>query len=137
MIQDQNALAHLQNSWTEVRNLQTRVRRLTLAAGPTGIAAMPHLADLCYNVVLVHGFSVLNEVLEQLTREGHFPCHSRFLGALMAASKNGIPWKDYPLVEKGKDDRNAIAHDSVVVSRAECWKYLDAIEAELKGWQIL
>lgn len=55
----------------------------------------------------------------------------------MDKSKSALPWQDYALVEQAKVDRNRIAHDGVLFSKADCLKYVGAVEAELKAWGIV
>ncbi len=80
---------------------------------------------------------MLNDVLEQLASEGHFACKSHFLGALLKESENAIPWQDFDLIKVGSELRNRVAHDGLLLGRGECWKHIDAIKAELNGWNLV
>jgi hypothetical protein len=55
----------------------------------------------------------------------------------MAASANLLPWRDYALVDTGKTARNDLAHEAKLVDKANCFRFIDAIEAELKAWNVL
>lgn len=55
----------------------------------------------------------------------------------MEASKTRLPWINYELVDEGKDKRNQVAHEAKHISIEECIKYINAIEEELKNWNIL
>ncbi len=46
-------------------------------------------------------------------------------------------WQDYDLVNLGKVARNALAHEGEFASAPDCDKYIDAIESELRAWDVL
>jgi hypothetical protein len=48
-----------------------------------------------------------------------------------------VPWQDYALVDQARNSRNQIAHQRAVIERAETWRFIDAIEVELRAWQIV
>ena len=79
------------------------------------------------------------EVLEQLYLEGNFTCSDKGLnlGSLMWASKDALPWVNFIQVDKGREQRNKVAHDDLVLPRSETWEYIDAIEKELIAWKII
>jgi len=95
------------------------------------------IADIPHNLPFLHACSVLNDTLEQFRDEGPFGCKSFFLGALLKASELSLPWKDFSLISKAVDRRNALAHNGAILPRGECWQYIDAIEVELKYWKVL
>lgn len=138
MIKDQAKVLDYQKDWNGVRDLQNRIQAL-LNAGLTGIGGLvPHgLRDISHNLVLLFGFSVLEDVLKQLRDEGQFMEKSNMVGKLMYASRNFISWSDYKLVHDAREKRNNIAHDQKIISRGDCWKYIDAIETELVSWGII
>lgn len=83
-------------------------------------------------------YAVLDQVLDQFKIQGLFTTSGRsLLGTKMEASKGRIPWQDYALVEKGKDARNALAHEAVLVPKSECLAFIDAIERELTAWGVI
>ncbi len=55
----------------------------------------------------------------------------------MAASQNALPWQDYELINNGRDARNALAHQAKLLSKADCLRFIDAIESELKAWGVV
>ena len=55
----------------------------------------------------------------------------------MTASQSAMSWADFDTVDEGRKCRNALAHDQTIPPRADSWKYIDAIEAELIAWSIL
>ena len=139
MIRDAVILQQSRDEWGNVRLSQARVKTNLAAASRGIIGGIPvsfGFRDYCHGLTLLFGFSVLENVLRQL-REGHFPCPGWMVGPLMTASRGVLPWVDYPLVEAAKDARNDIAHRRTTIPRAETWKYLDALEAELLAWGIL
>jgi len=93
--------------------------------------------DNYYNLPLVLAFAVLDEALGEHIQQGTFKCGDRrppLLGAKMSASRNAIPWQDYSLVELGKTARNKLTHEAQFIPKADCFKFIDAIERELKAW---
>ena len=137
MISDPIALQELKKSWNGVRELRSKVQRGVLGSFAQGASAIILIADIAHNLPFIHACSVLNEALLQLRDEKHFTCKHFFLGALMDASKAQLPWADFKLVKEGVDRRNDIAHRGDIISRSECWKYIDAIERELVKWKIV
>ena len=137
MIKDPTALKEIRDSWSGVENLRQKLqRRLFASMGIGGIYPFP-VADAAHNLPFIHAYSVLNDALEQLAREGKFSCNSIFLGKLLPASRSVIRWVNYPLVESGAGFRNDLAHHGQVIPRSECWKYIDAIKVELTQWEIV
>ena len=59
------------------------------------------------------------------------------LKEMMKKSRHILPWQDYATVDEGREKRNGVAHRREILERASCWKYLDAIEAELVSWGIV
>lgn len=137
MITDQSVLANLIAEWNFVRRSQKMVTTNTLGAFAQGAIQTSQFTDFCHNLVLIQAYSVLNDILLQFRDEGQFACKGRELGLLMNASKSVLPWCDFAVVAEGKDRRNDIAHRSAVIPRADCWKYMDAIERELLAWRVI
>ncbi len=138
MISDRTTLEEVQRSWAGVEALRDKLRRSAFAStGVIGGTFPTSLADAAHNLPFMHAFSVMNDVLEQLASEGHFICKSHFLGALLKKSQKAIPWHDFALIKMGLGLRNGVAHRGLLLGRGDCWKYIDAIKAELKGWRII
>lgn len=93
--------------------------------------------DRFYNLPFLLAYSVLDEVLTQFVAQHIFQCNSWMLGKKMEASRNEVPWKNFDLINSGKNDRNSLAHGAVLLDKINCTKYIDAIEAELKAWDII
>src|ERR671923_2534726 len=100
MIADQAALDEIRQSWRGVEALRDKLQRALLGSFAQGASFVVFVADAAHNLPLVHAYAVLNDVLEQLSKEGHFRCNSIFLGALLAESKEKLPWKDFPLINE-------------------------------------
>lgn len=137
MIKDPIALSDAQKAWQDVRAWQGRAQRAFIAPLAQGAIVPRAIGDLAHNVPFIFAYGVLNEVLGQLRNENLFACRTSNLGPLMGASRPALSWVDYALVDKGRDRRNELAHDGVVVPRGEIWTYVDAIEAELLAWKIM
>ncbi len=55
----------------------------------------------------------------------------------MNTSRKVLPWQDYKSVDEGRNKRNDLAHEAQLVSKADCQRFIDAIEAELMAWGIV
>ena len=55
----------------------------------------------------------------------------------MSSSQSALPWQNYALVDEARNRRNDIAHRREIFERGDCWKYVDAIEVELRKWRIV
>jgi len=137
VISEPEPLAEIRASWNGVRVLRQRLQSALLGSFALGGWSAIFAADAAHNLPLVHAFSALNDVLLQLEREGRFSCRSHFLGSLLDASKPSLPWLDFDLVRQGASRRNDVAHRGEVLPRGECWRYVDAIEAEFLAWGVI
>lgn len=137
MISDSIALAEIRASWQGVEALRGRVQRALLGAFAQGGSSAIFAADAANNLPFVHACAVLNDILGELAREGRFSCKSIFLGRLLAASEEKLPWNDFALIKEGVERRNGVAHRGELLPRGDCWKYIDAIKAELVAWGVL
>ncbi len=138
MINDANTLSEIRKDWNGVELLRDKLQRSAFAAASGIGGTFPFvLANAAHNLPFFHAYGVLNDVLEQLAKERHFTCKSTKLGALMNNSKNALPWHDFNLVDEGRDFRNKVAHEGDLLNRGDCWKYVDAVKAELCGWKVL
>lgn len=93
-----------------------------------------------YNLPFVLAYAVLDQVLDELIDQGAFkkPRGRRpMLGAKMTASAADLQWTDYDLVAKGKDARNDPAHEAKLLAKADCFRFVDAVESELKAWGVI
>ncbi len=59
------------------------------------------------------------------------------LGTLVQNSEHALPWRNYALIVKIVEDRNALAHRAKIIRRRNCWRYIGAIEKELVQWGIV
>ena len=138
MVKDQAALQNIQASWKNVRTFQDRVSaNLASSMGGWDVGVSHNFRDLAHSLVLLFAFSVLEDKLRQLRDESAFTSDSSQLGKLMERSKTPLPWVNFAEVDAGRDCRNKLAHHMQVPSRADSWKYIDAIENELVGWGVL
>ena len=137
MISDPDALQEVKASWDGVLKLRDKLKRSSFGAFLGGGLFPFALADAGQNLPLMHGCSVLNEVLLQLAKEGKFECTHIFLGKLLKASREDLDWQNYALIKKIVADRNEVAHKGKLLPRGDCWKYLEAIELELVHFGIV
>jgi hypothetical protein len=137
MIKNVVALQEVQDSWRGVEALRGKLQRAHLGSFAQGGSSAIFAADAAHNLPFIHACAVLNDVLEQLQREGHFHCKTIFLGALLDASKAKLPWTDFAMIQELTARRKDVAHRGDVIPRKDCWRYIDAIKAELLAWSIL
>jgi hypothetical protein len=113
------------------------VRKLTGAThqgGVIGAAIVTYTAPAGFlNLPLMLAYSVLDRFLGELI----YPGKRRPLEVLMDESRSRLIWKDFGLVEKGKEARNGVAHRADLVADAACLRYIAAVEAELIGWCVI
>ena len=138
MIRDPTALAEVQQSWAGVEALRARLKVSAFASvGALGGSFPFSLANAAHNLPFIHAYAVLNDTLEQLAAEGHFSCKSIFLGELLKQSEKALLWQDFALVSLGASRRNDVAHRGQLVERGDCWKFVDAVKAELSAWGVI
>lgn len=136
MISSPEALLELQGQWAGVRKLLSAVADGQAIGRLTG--SWPSAwADPAWNVPMLHAFSVLNDALLQLRDEGVFKCRAVFLGPLLEASADHLPWQDFALIRQGVASRNDVAHRGVIMPVSECRDYVEAIEKELVAWCVV
>lgn len=137
MIQDQSVLQNVRAEWAFVRRAQNMMALGHNASIVGGFPTTEDFKNASYSLCLLFAFSVLERVLIQLRDEGMFNCTSGQVGTLMAASRSNLAWVNFALVDEAREARNKVAHHYRWPERRDCWRYLDAIEAELKAWQII
>jgi hypothetical protein len=138
VIRDPIVLPEIRRDWAGVEALRSTLNRSAAGSiiGFGGIFPFA-LANAAHNLPFIHAFAVLNDVLEQLADEGHFHCKSFFLGQLLQSSEQVLPWQNFAEMSAGAMRRNDVAHHGLLLERGECWKYIDAIKAELSAWAVL
>ena len=138
MIRDENALVEIRSSWAGVEALRSRLQVSAVASvGVIGGVFPFALSNAAHNLPFIHAYAVLNDVLEQLASEGHFSCKSIFLGELLKKSQHILQWQDFALIAEGADRCNDVAHRGELLPRGDCWKYIDAVRAELNAWAVV
>ena len=80
MIVDGTANAELALAWEAVRDDRNVIVGNLNAATMAGRPASGAFRDLCFNLLLARGFSVLEDSLEELRSQGSFVSSSRQLG---------------------------------------------------------
>ena len=138
MIRNSVTLAEIQREWSGVDALREQIQRSTfISNGYTGGIHPTPLVNTAYTLPYIHAFSVLNMVLEQLKSEENFDCNSHILADLLQCSEKALPWCNFKLIRAGVKLRNNVVHRGLPLERADCWKYIDAVNAELSAWKIL
>lgn len=124
--------------WGSVRKILSGLQRDFFAEGVQVNIQAPKEA---YNLPFV-----LDMVLTELLYQGVYACkgwdpsmgkYPPMLKKKMEASRTNMTWKDYDLVNEGRDSRNKVAHKAALVDKTECIKYVRAIEDEFKAWNLL
>ena len=138
MIRDLIALAETRQNWAGVEILRNKLQVSAFASVGFLDGHFPFvLSNAAHNLPFIHAYAVLNDVLKQLANEGQFTCKSIFLGELLKKSEKALHWRGFALVSAGVDHRNDVAHRGVLLERAECWKYIDAVKTELSAWSVI
>lgn len=135
MIHDAAVRAEVSQSWATVRKMSSAIHRTALIPGQGFIAETRPLDS--YNLPLLLAYAVLDQVLNELIAQGAFSCNSWKLGEKMGASRPHLPWQDYSTVHLGKEARNRLAHDAILLPKPDCLRYIDALERELQHWGVL
>ena len=140
MIKNEEDRESIIKQWKAVRLYQAMVRTNTVGAFAGGAVLMPDFLNGCNTLVLIFAFAVFERTLQILRSENAYPEPPEGrtgFKALMLASRTSLPWIDFDLMSEGRDERHRAAHGLKIVPRAECWRYIDAIERELVSWRAL
>lgn len=137
MITDASSLATLRDAWAGVEKLKAYDRLVTVVPSGGLLAAGSLAPEGFWNLPFVLAYSVLDQVLTALRDQGVFVCSSWMLGPKMQASRQFLPWQDFDLVSRGKDARNEVAHKAVLLSKSECFLYIEAVGKELQAWRVV
>ncbi|MDH3689459.1 MAG: hypothetical protein OEU36_08265 [Gammaproteobacteria bacterium] len=138
IIQDNAKKHEIEDDWKGVRSFQSRIQaHLNISGGIDSVGATHQLRNISHNLVLLFAFSVLETTLKQLGDEKVFRGKTNGLKALMYSSKTNIPWQDFDLIDKAREERNKVAHDQEILERGECWRFIDGIENELLSWKVI
>jgi len=138
MIQNSTIKQEVQEEWDGVRSFQSRLQAHLNISGGIGFTGATHqLRNISHNLTLLFAFSVLERTLKQLRDEGMFQGKYNSLKKLMHSSKSMVPWQDFSLIDKAREDRNKVAHKQKILERSECWKYINGIENELVFWKVI
>jgi hypothetical protein len=137
MVRDPKARSHIAQEWAAVRKLCASSHRQSQIPGGPFMNETP--PESFYNLPFLLAYAVLDQMLAELIDQGTIQCQKKrpLLGDKMAASSNAIPWQDYALVDSGKTARNELTHDARLLGKADCFRFIDAIENELKAWRVL
>ena len=134
MIKNAKVKWDIATSGVVVRKLSTSVY---MSRGTSGGWMNFTRPDDSYSLPFLLAVSALDQVLSELIAQGEFSCKSWMLGTKMTASRIHLPWQDYSIVDQAKDARNCLAHEGMLLCKADCIKYINAIEHELKSWCII
>jgi len=139
VIKDPKTLSDYRKEWNGVEALRTKLQVSAFAAVGSMDGLYPFaLEKAAHNLPFIHAFSVLNNVLITLRDQGDFTSKgTTWLGKLVKASKNTLPWNDFQTIKTGVNRRNGVAHRADLLETTECWKYVDAIKLELTSWGIV
>ena len=130
--------SEIAQDWAVVKKFCSGSHRQALIPGVGFINETP--PEEFYNLPLVLAYGVLDQVLSDFMEKGLFPVPNRkrpLLGDKMIASRHHLRWRNYDLVEQGKNARNNLAHEGHLLGKSQCLAFIDAIENELNGWGIL
>jgi hypothetical protein len=140
MIKDQQKRNKIARDWAAVRAFCKGTHRQSIAGGGFGPVFVNETPlDSFYNLAFVLAYAVLDRVLDDLRAQTVFSTKQKYpgLNAKMKASQTKLPWQNYSLIQLGRCVRNKVAHEAVLADGAQCFRFIDAIEAELRVWGIL
>src|SRR5439155_17739054 len=110
----------IDQQWTTIAYLMD-YNKSRLIGGTVTTDAAP---DIFYNLPLVLVYCTLDDALGQFITEGTVICKKKNrcfnLGDKMEAAKTTIIWKNYDLVDQGREARNDVAHRSVMLDKYTC-----------------
>ena len=139
MITNATVLNDVQKAWENVRIYEAMVD--THTGGPPfdslGMITSPEYTKLTYSLLVFLAFSVLEDVLKELHKQGTFKTEADNLKSLMDASRSCLPWRDFGAVENARNRRNEVAHDRKLLGPTTCKEYLHLIEDEFVSWKVL
>jgi hypothetical protein len=142
MIHDPTVKGEIEKEWTTIAYLTNYNRSYVVgsAGGAAYINETP--PETFYNLPLVLAYAALDDVLAQFIVEGVFRCLKKNgncfnLGDKMDSAKEAISWVNFDLVKEGREARNDLAHESKLVEKHRCLKYIQAVEDELKKWGVI
>lgn len=133
MIADADVLDDIATQWGVIRGL--------MRSGPSfqlpGYRVQMPRDDESFNLPLVLGYALLEQVLDTLRGQGVFSCTSWKLEKNMAASRDLLPWQDYATVDAGRVARNDLAHRAALIPKNQCHLYVNAIGNEFRAWGLI
>jgi hypothetical protein len=133
MIRDAQRKAEIKQQWAALKKLCQESSSFALVGGGVQF----NTPDEHFNLPLLLAYSVLDEVLSELIAEGVFNSPSPKLEPKMVASQGALSWQNYQLVDDGRKTRNKLAHEAKLAGKADCLKFVRAIETELKEWNVI
>jgi len=132
MISNPSVLAEIRKDWAGVVGLREKIQRTMFASAGMGGLFPTFAADCAHNLPFLHACAVLNEVLRELDSS------RRTLGALVKDyAPPRLTWNNYAAIEELVEKRNHLAHESMVLDRADCWRYIGVIEFQLRAWSVI
>lgn len=135
MIKDIESKSKIGQDWVVVRKLEKMLASKKFLAG--GRIMLQRVPDASQNLPFVLAYSVLDKVFKQLRKEGVIKCKGCGLETMMKVSRSTLSWQNYDLVDKGRNARNDLAHKAILSEKDDCCKYINAIEVELKAWEVI
>ncbi|MRV70223.1 hypothetical protein GJ700_00620 [Duganella sp. FT92W] len=137
MISNPTIILSLRQQWAVVTRFCSNSHSQYMSSCGSFINETP--PESFFNLPLLLAYGVLDQVLEELVEQGTVPKPSGkpSLGTRMIASCGVIPWKDYDCVDNGRGERNDLAHEGKLLDREACFRFISAVENELKAWHIL
>lgn len=139
MIRDPVVKAEIDKAWTTVAFLIS-YNRSYVVGSTVMLNEIP--PETFYNLPLVLAYATMDDTLGQLIIEDTIKCVKKKgkcfnLGDKMESAKNAIAWINFELVNEGRIARNGLAHESKLVEKYRCIKYIHAVENELRNWGVI
>ncbi len=142
MIYDPAVIVDVRKQWAALRSMGRTTSRIV----PGGPVVMQSPAAEFFNLPLVLAYGVLHQVLLELIEQGSVPrpfdakgnvVRNPALSACMKAARLALTWIDFNVVDDGRQRRKDLAHEAKLLTKADCLRYIEAIEAELTAWGVV
>lgn len=125
----------IQGQWVLVESAQGHINGLFLNSNFS--VPSPQAIKFIQNLRVVLAFSVLELVLKIYKQGGAFQAPNEKLQVLMSKSQSCLAWKNYNLVDEGRDKRNKLVHQRLQMETAKAQEYINAIKTELIFWNVI
>lgn len=132
MIEDLQFRSDVTVKWNAIRSLCHDSHRQYAAGGAIINETRPAEA---FNLPFLLAYALLDELLDQYGSENGIAFRRRaHLGEKMASLQTVLTWSEYAQIDEGMHRRNDLAHRAELLPKAECLRFIKAIDRQLSSW---